>query len=70
MFKFARKDVLDICTRIDESPSAAVGVEFRRRPKQADLPRLLEWTVSHDSLLLHPANAVVVPSKGNAKRSR
>jgi hypothetical protein len=40
-----------------------LGIEFRRRPKQADRPRLLEWKVSHDHLLLHPANAVVILKK-------
>jgi hypothetical protein len=35
-----------------------------------DGPRLREWTVSHDPLLLHPANAVVDLYQGNAIRSR
>jgi len=45
-------------------------IEFRRRRKQGDVPRLLEWKASHDPLLLHPTNAVVVLYQGNAKRSR
>ena len=36
-------------------------IEFRRRPKRADRPRLREWKESHDPRLHHPANAAVVP---------
>jgi hypothetical protein len=42
----------------------------RRRPKQADRPRLREWKESHDPVLLHPVNAVVNLQEGNARRSR
>jgi hypothetical protein len=45
-------------------------VGFRCRQKQADRPRLREWKESHDSLLLHPANAVLKLQEGYAKRSR
>jgi hypothetical protein len=45
-------------------------VEFRRRPKEAARQSLREWKASHDPLLLHSANSVVVLYEGNAKRSR
>jgi hypothetical protein len=44
-------------------------VEFRRRPTEADGPRLREWKEPHDPFFVQAANAAGIPCQGNAEWS-